>query len=98
MTAIPIDHPAASRHALRKRLASLIDRLICALDAIDGDPDFEDTGDDEPSLAFQEARSFDSQDNIIRWSPTGGSEWTDLEEACEDEGAVTGDDEPELGE
>jgi len=98
MTALPLSHPAVTRHLFRAQVCRLIDRLITMLDAIDGDPDFEDTGDDEPSLAFQEARSFDSQDNIIRWSPTGGTEWTDLEEACEDEGAVTGDDEPEMGE
>lgn len=92
-----VEHPAASRHRLRQNLSALIERLIGALDAIDGDPDLEATGDDEPSLAFQEANSWDSQDSIIRWSPTGGAAWADLEDACEDEGALTGDDEPEIG-
>ena len=91
----PTEHPAASRHRLRQRLTVLIDRLIVLLDDIDTDPDLEDDGTAEPSLAFQEARSFDSQDEIIRWSPTGGPDYTDLEEACEDEGAPSGDDEPE---
>ncbi|WP_295706090.1 hypothetical protein [uncultured Brevundimonas sp.] len=95
MTAALIPHPAASRHQMRQRLTTLIDRLIVLLDDIDGDADLEDDGTAEPSLAFQEARSFDSQDEIIRWSPTGGPEYTDLEEACEDEGAPSGDYEPE---
>ncbi len=95
MTAIPLDHPAASRHVLRQRLAKLIDRLICALDAIDGDADFEDGADDEPSLAFQEVRPWESQDNVIRLSPIGGAHFTDLEEACEDEGAEHDGREPE---
>lgn len=95
MTAVPITHPAASRHHLRQRLTTLIDRLIVMLDDMDADPDLEDDGTAEPSLAFQEVRSFDSQDSIIRWSPTGGPVYTDLEEACEDEGAPSGDYEPE---
>lgn len=94
----PAEHPAASRHRLRQNLSALIERLVNALDAIDGDVDLEDTADDEPSLGFQEARAGDCQDNVIRWSPTGGPEWTDLEEACEDEGAPTGDDEPDYSE
>lgn len=47
MTAVLIEHPAKSRHALRQRLTTLIDRLILALDQIDGDPDFEDEEDDQ---------------------------------------------------
>ena len=94
-TAAPAEHPAASRHRLRQNLCTLIERLITALDAIDGDPDIEDQGDDEPSLAFQEARADDCQDNIIRWSPTDGPEWTDLEIACEDEGGQHDGREPE---
>lgn len=58
MTAVPITHPAASRHHLRQRLASLIDRLICTLDTIDGDCDLEEGGDDEPGLGWP------SNDNI----------------------------------
>lgn len=94
----PIEHPAVTKQRLRSQLCLLIDRLVCALDDIDGDPDLESSGDDEPSLAFQEARSWESQDNIIRLSPIGGVEFEDLEDTCEDEGAVTGDDEPEVGE
>lgn len=93
----PIEHPALSRQRLRSRLCRLIDRLVAALDEIDGDPDFEDGGDDEPSLAFQEARSWESQDCVIRLSPIGGGHFTDLEEVCEDEGAEHDGREPELG-
>lgn len=95
MSAVLLEHPAASRHALRVKLTALIDRLIDALDAIDGDPDLEPDGSAEPSLAFQEARPWDSQDAIIRTSPIGGPEWTDLEDACEDEGAEHDGREPE---
>lgn len=89
--ALVAEHPALTRQRLRIRLCAIIDRLICALDEIDGDPDLEDDGNAEPSLAFQEARAWDCQDRIIRYSPNGGVEWTDLEVACEDEGAITGD-------
>ena len=34
----------------RKRLEAKISELIDMLDVLDGDPDLEDTGDDEPSL------------------------------------------------
>jgi len=91
----PIEHPALTKQRLRQRLTRLIDRLVCALDEIDDDPDLEDTGDDEPSLAHPEARAWDSQAAVAGWLPIGGVEFTDLEDQCEDEGAVTGDDEPE---
>lgn len=91
----PIPHPALARARLHRRLTVLIDRLIVMLDDLDGDADLEDDGTAEPSLAFQEARSFDCQDSIIRWSPTGGAGYTDLEEACEDEGAEHDGREPE---
>ena len=97
MTAIPLEHPALSRQRLQQRLATLVERLIDALDSLDLEADFEPDGSDEPSLSFQEARSWDSQESVIRFSPIGGDQFIDLEEACEDEGAVTGDDEPELG-
>ena len=97
MTAIPLEHPALSRQRLQQRLAALVERLIDALDSMDLDADFEPDGSDEPSLAFQETRSWDSQDNVIRLSPIGGDHFTDLEEACEDEGAEHDGREPELG-
>jgi hypothetical protein len=34
----------------RMSIATTIERLIDMLDAVDGDPDLEETGDDEPSL------------------------------------------------
>lgn len=88
-----VEHPAASRHRLRQRLSGLIDRLICALDALDGDPDLEDGADDEPSLSFT---GYMNQDVAIRTEPTGGLEWLDLEEASEDEGGEHDGREPSL--
>lgn len=84
--ALVAEHPALTRQRLRIRLCNMIDRLMTALDEIDGDPDLEDGADDEPSLAFQEAREWDSQDSIIRHSPTGGVERLDLEHSEEGEG------------
>lgn len=37
--------------AMRARIERTIQALIALLDEIDGDPDMEDTGDNEPSLA-----------------------------------------------
>lgn len=37
-------------HTTRARLEAKIEELVSLLDLIDGDPDLEDTGDDEPSL------------------------------------------------
>lgn len=87
----PIEHPALTKQRLRQRLTRLIDRLVCALDDIDGDPDFEDTGDSEPSLSASIPMMAweGSQDGWIQ------GEEDDTEDACEDEGATTGDDEPE---
>lgn len=91
----PIEHPAVERQRIRRKLERVIDKLIAALDLIDGDADFEDTGDNEPSLAHPEAGPWHSQAAVAAWLPIGGVEFTDLEDQCEDEGAVTGDDEPE---
>lgn len=85
MTALPINHPAASRHLFRQQLTKLIARLIDTLDQIDGDPDFE------PSLGLSELQPYESQAHAAKLAPIGGPEWTDLEEACEDEGAFDGD-------
>lgn len=38
--------------ALRARIEAAIERLVALLDAIDGDPDLELMGDDEPSLGW----------------------------------------------
>lgn len=92
MTAVVIPHPAASRHAFRAQVCRLIDRLISVLDEIDGDPDFELVGDEEPSLSFT---GHIDQDLAIRAEPTGGLEWLDLEHVCEDEGAEHDGREPE---
>ncbi|MFC5371387.1 hypothetical protein ACFPIF_02410 [Brevundimonas faecalis] len=86
MTPIPITHPAASRHLFRQQLTKLITRLIDTLDQIDGDPDFE------PSLGLSELQPYESQAHAAKLAPIGGPEGTDLEEACEDEGAQCDDE------
>ncbi|WP_269514135.1 hypothetical protein [Brevundimonas subvibrioides] len=73
-------------------MEAAVDRLILALDRMDGDADFEPGNDLEPSLSFMLAMD---QDWAIKSEPLG-SDWIDAEEACEDEGAITGDDEPEV--
>jgi len=85
-----VEHPSVGRARLRRRLVAAIDRLIMALDHLDGDADLEPDGSDEPSLSFRLAMD---QDNAIRTEPLG-LDWIDAEDACEDEGAITGDDEP----
>lgn len=57
----PIEHRAASfdpqpltrkeLRALLRRTLNIADDLVARLDALEGDADFEDGGDDEPSLA-----------------------------------------------
>jgi len=76
------ENPAVGRQRLRAKLESVIDRLIVALDGIDGDPDLELGGDDEPSLSG------------VTFSSTGGSD--DREDGCDDEGFDC-DREPEEG-
>jgi hypothetical protein len=41
------------RSADRRRMEAAIEALIAALDALDGDPDFEPANDDEPSLGWR---------------------------------------------
>lgn len=77
-----IEHPALGRQRLRAKLESVIDRLIVALDGIDGDPDVEPASDDEPSLSG------------VTFATTGGSD--DREDGCDDEGFDC-DREPEEG-
>lgn len=86
MTAMPITHPAVARHLFRQQLTRLISRLIDTLDEIDGDPDLE------PALGFSELQPYESQAHAAKLAPIGGPEWTDLEEACEDEGAQCDDE------
>lgn len=85
------EHPAVSRQRLRRRLILLIDRLITALDEIDGDPDLEEGGDDEPTLsaAIPQTTWEGSQDAWVQGPDD------DREEACEDEGAEHDGREPE---
>lgn len=40
------------RSADRRRMGAAIEALIAAMDALDGDPDFEPANDDEPSLGW----------------------------------------------
>ncbi|MFN9438473.1 MAG: hypothetical protein ACK57S_02345 [Brevundimonas sp.] len=85
MSAVPIDHPALSRHRLRQQLTVLVEKAIAILDALDGD------ADDEPSLAHPEVAHWQSQALSLKALPLGGPEVTDLEEACEDEGMIDED-------
>ena len=80
-----IEHPAISRARLHRRLSVLVDRLITIIDGLEADPDLE------PSLAHPEVHHWLSQAHSAKSLPLGGEEWTDLEEACEDEGAFDGD-------
>lgn len=89
VSASVFEHPATTRQRLRRRLTALIDRLITMLDDMDGEPDLEDGGDDEPSLAAPDHGSSGSQ---VRWS--AGTD-DDREGACEDEGAEHDGREPE---
>ena len=66
-------------------LENAVERAIAFLDALDGDSDLE------PSLGVYWAEG--------RWQTDDCEDQCEGEgEACEDEGAVTGDDEPEQGE
>lgn len=85
MTAVPIDHPAMSRHRLRQQLTVLVEKAIAILDELEGDPD------EEPSLASPEVAHWQSQVLALRDTPRQGPEWADLEEACEDEGMIDED-------
>lgn len=58
---------AAELVRIREEAGEALDRILVALDAIDGDPDLEDGGDAEPSLGASE------------WSPWGG--WMQRENA-----------------
>ena len=40
----------AQREAVRRLLEDVIERALALLDRLDGDPDLEDSADDEPSL------------------------------------------------
>lgn len=87
----PVEHPALTKQRLRERLTRLIDRLVCALDEIDGDPDFEDGADDEPSLS--------ASIPTLSWEGTQDcwlqGEEDEREDVCEDEGAEHDGREPE---
>lgn len=95
MTAVRLDHPALSRHLLRQQMARLINRLIDMLDDIDGDPDLEPAGEDEPSLSFPEPGIVIDgrfhvlgQDKLHAWLP---NEADDREEEDEhDEASLCG--------
>ncbi|NWE53568.1 hypothetical protein [Brevundimonas sp. P7753] len=94
MTALAvIEHPAIERQRLRRKLERVIDKLIVALDTLDGDPDLEDGADDEPSLSAAVPRAdwSGSQDAWIQGPDD------DREDQCEDEGGEHDGREPEDG-
>ena len=47
-----------SPSTLRAELHAIIDRAFALVDRLDGDPDLEDGGDAEPSLACPEGRDY----------------------------------------
>lgn len=84
IVADPIPHPALARARLHQRMSALIDYLITILDDLDADPDLE------PSLSAGVPTPWTRQTD---WADGTGD---DREEQSEDEGAITGDDEPEV--
>ena len=78
----------------RPALEALIEAAIAHLDALDGDPELEDTGDGEPELGAPEARwgcwnglwpiAFTADQEA---DDCDDEDTFDLEQACEDEGA-----------
>lgn len=121
LSLIPIFEPEGDdlllvkcRRDSRVSMSVAIDGLIAMLDAMEDDPDMEDTGDNEPILGAPErhprsswtfghetraARRDHSQDDWAageRYACDREDE-DDREQVSEDEGAITGDDEPSLG-
>jgi hypothetical protein len=72
--------------AMRKRLEATIESLIALMDEIAGDPDLEETGDDEESLGWTE-----------RGPGSLGSDGGDDREADDSDDEDGGDSEPTLG-
>ncbi len=52
----PTADPRARIEGALALALDVVDHLVAALDIIDGDPDFEDGGDAEPSLGAPEGR------------------------------------------
>ncbi|MBX9614908.1 MAG: hypothetical protein K2X25_04895 [Caulobacteraceae bacterium] len=94
ITTEAIEHPAVGRQRLRAKLETVIDRLIVALDGIDGDPDLEPGGDDEPDSDREPASDDEPSLSGVTFATTGGSD--DREDGCDDEGFDC-DREPEEG-
>lgn len=65
----PIADPRARIEGALALALDVVDHLVAALDIIDGDPDFEDGGDAEPSLGAPEGHS-----SQIVWLRGGGSD------------------------
>ncbi len=87
----------------RKDREALIDLLIDSLDETDGDPDREDGGDDEPSLAACENHpDYYARGSQLHWTQGNSDEREgdgcadDREDVCEDEGAEHDGCEPEV--
>ena len=52
-----------SRAELRRRLADAAERIIAALDALDGDADAEPDADSEPSLGWTKTMAWGTTDD-----------------------------------
>ena len=78
MSAQIITHPREQLRQLRAKMADAVERLIAAMDEIDGDPDIEPSGDEnETSLA-----TMDGRNHVIDFA----GDTDDREVECEDEG------------
>lgn len=94
--------------SLRRRMQRAIDDLIAALDALDGDADFESANDDEPSLGWPgdgrgaagrlDGPAFDAGDDDRELDAADDEDGHDRELCCEDEGEDGGDRESDMAE
>lgn len=70
--------------ALRKRAEAAIDALLALLDEMDGDPDLEEAGDDEPALGW-EGGAPDRFFRVSPWTLARSYDDTDREQDAGDE-------------
>lgn len=82
----------------RAELEARIEELIALLDVIDGDPDIEDTGDDEPSIGFGRSikgkEEYDLEEDKSDYEPNLG--WSEAQSlrGCIPTGDEFGSDDP----
>ena len=77
---------------VRPLLEAEVQRLIDLLDQIDEDPDFENTGDEEPWLGAPDARTGSWAGLYAEGNDDREEDDSDREPCCEDEGAQCDDE------